>query len=177
MDEDKVIGISALGPIVSSGHLASGGLPALSEVEFGVIMLTHAFNRWMVRCMAAAGVPDLSPLDILVLHNVNHRDKGKTLADICLVLNIEDTHTVAYALKKLERLKLIQSAKRGKEKLVNVTKAGQEVCTRYASIREELLVKSVLSTEVSSESLSQVAARMRALSGHYDQATRAAASL
>ncbi len=177
MDEDKVIGISALGPIVSSGHLASGGLPALSEVEFGVIMLTHAFNRWMVRCMAAAGVPDLSPLDILVLHNVNHRDKGKTLADICLVLNIEDTHTVAYALKKLERIKLIQSAKRGKEKLVNVTKAGQDVCARYASIREELLVKSVLSTEVSSESLSQVAARMRALSGHYDQATRAAASL
>ncbi len=177
MDEDKVIGISALGPIVSSGHLASGGLPALSEVEFGVIMLTHAFNRWMVRCMAAAGVPDLSPLDILVLHNVNHRGKGKTLADICLVLNIEDTHTVAYALKKLERLKLIQSAKRGKEKLVNVTKAGQEVCARYASIREELLVKSVLSTEVSSETLSQAAARMRALSGHYDQATRAAASL
>ncbi len=177
MDEDKVIGISALGPIVSSGHLASGGLPALSEVEFGVIMLTHAFNRWMVRCMAAAGVPDLSPLDILVLHNVNHRDKGKTLADICLVLNIEDTHTVAYALKKLERIKLIQSAKRGKEKLVNVTKAGQDVCARYASIREELLVKSVLSTEVSSESLSRVAARMRALSGHYDQATRAAASL
>jgi predicted MarR family transcription regulator len=168
---------AAIGPIVSSGHLASGALPALSEVEFGMIMLSHAFNRWMVRCMAAAGVPDLSPLDVLVLHNINHRNKGKTLADICLVLNIEDTHTVAYALKKLERQKLIQSGKRGKEKLALITPKGREVCERYASIREELLVKSVLSTEVSSEALSKVAARIRALSGHYDQASRAAASL
>ena len=177
MDELKNNQAGGIGPIVSSGHLASGALPALSEVEFGVIMLTHAFNRWMVRCMAAAGVPDLSPLDILVLHNVNHRDKGKTLADICLVLNIEDTHTVAYALKKLERLKLVEGGKRGKEKLAQITQFGRDVCARYAAIREQLLVNSVLSTEVSGETLSQVAARIRALSGHYDQASRAAASL
>lgn len=166
-----------LGPIVSSGHLASGALPALSEIEFGLIMLNHAFNRWMVRCMAAAGVPDLSPVDILVLHNINSRNKPKTLADICLVLNIEDTHVVTYALKKLERLKLIKSGRRGKEKLVMVTEAGAESCTRYKAMRESLLVRSVLATEVSADNLSEVAARLRALSGHYDQAARAAASL
>lgn len=167
----------SIGPIVSSGHLARGALPALSEVEFGMIMLTHAFNRWMVRCMTAAGIPDLSSLDVLILHNLNHRSKQKTLADICLVLNIEDTHVVAYALKKLERLKLIKSGKRGKEKLVMVTPEGEAACERYARIREELLVKSVLATEVSSDQLSQIAGRIRALSGHYDQASRAAASL
>jgi len=166
-----------LGPIVSSGHLASGALPALSEIEFGMIMLNHAFNRWMVRCMAAAGVPDLSAIDILVLHNINSRNKPKTLADIALVLNIEDTHVVTYALKKLERLKLIKSGRRGKEKLVMTTETGAEACARYKAMRESLLVKSVLATEVSAESLSEVAARLRALSGHYDQAARAAASL
>jgi predicted MarR family transcription regulator len=168
---------AALGPIVSSGHLASGALPALSEVEFGMIILSHAFSRWTVRCMAAAGVPDLSAIDVLVLHNINHRGKPKTLADICLVLNIEDTHVVAYALKKLERLKLIKSGKRGKEKLVLITAEGEAACHRYSTIREALLVKSVLSTEVSSDTLSQMASRIRALSGHYDQASRAAASL
>ncbi|CDN56475.1 Putative transcription regulator, contains HTH domain (MarR family) [Neorhizobium galegae bv. officinalis bv. officinalis str. HAMBI 1141] len=168
---------SEFGPIVSSGHLASGALPALSEIEFGMIMLNHAFSRWMVRCMSAAGVPDLSPIDILVLHNINSRNKAKTLADIALVLNIEDTHVVTYALKKLERLKLIKSGRRGKEKLVMVTDAGAEACRRYAAVREELLVKSVLATEVSGETLSAMAARLRALSGHYDQAARAAASL
>ncbi len=104
MSADKI----DLGPIVSSGHLASGALPALSEFEFGMIMTVHAFNRWMVRCMAAAGMPDLSPLDVLVLHNVNHRGKAKRLADVCLVLNIEDTHVVSYSLKKLEKLKLVR---------------------------------------------------------------------
>ncbi|MFN7025115.1 MAG: winged helix DNA-binding protein [Pseudorhizobium sp.] len=166
-----------LGPIVSSGHLATGALPALSEIEFGLIMLNHAFNRWMVRCMAAAGVPDLSPVDILVLHNTNSRNKPKTLADICLVLNIEDTHVVTYALKKLERLKLIKSGRRGKEKLVMVTEAGAHACQRYKSMRESLLVRSVLATEVSADALSDIASRLRALSGHYDHAARAAASL
>ena len=167
----------SFGPIVSSGHLASGALPALSEIEFGMIMLSHAFNRWMIRGMAAAGVPDLSPVDILVLHRINHRTKPKTLADICLVLNIEDTHVVTYSLRKLERLKLIKSGKRGKEKLVMITPEGESICSRYAGIREALLVKSVLSTEVSGEALSAIAARIRALSGHYDQAARAAAAL
>jgi predicted MarR family transcription regulator len=166
-----------LGPIVSSGHLASGALPALSEFEFGMIMLNHAFGRWMVRCMAAAGVPDLSPFDVLVLHNVNHRAKPKRLADICLVLNVEDTHVVSYSLKKLERLKLLKAGRAGKEKVVSVTAAGQAACERYKEVREALLVRSVKGTGMDPKALSDFAADLRALSGHYDQAARAAASL
>jgi predicted MarR family transcription regulator len=166
-----------LGPIVSSGHLASGAMPALSEFEFALSMTVHAFHRWMVRCMAAAGVPDLSPLDVLVLHNVNHRAKPKRLADICLVLNIEDTHIVNYSLRKLERLKLLQGGRKGKEKTVTATPAGEDACKRYAQIREQLLLKSVLATGMEPARLSEIAAAMRSLSGQYDQAARAAASL
>ncbi|AOO84806.1 winged helix DNA-binding protein [Bosea vaviloviae] len=166
-----------LGPIVSSGHLASGAMPALSEFEFAMNMTAHAFQRWMVRAMAATGLADLSPLDVLVLHNVNHRAKPKRLADICLVLNIEDTHLVNYSLKKLERLKLLKSGRKGKEKTVQVTQAGEDACKRYAQIREQLLVKSVLGTGLDPARLSEIAAAMRSLSGHYDQAARAAASL
>jgi predicted MarR family transcription regulator len=169
--------IEPLGPIVSSGHLASGAMPSLSEFEFGMVMTVHAFNRWMVRCMAAAGVPDLSPLDILIIHNVNHRSKAKRLADICLVLNIEDTHIVTYALKKLEKLKLVKSSRKGKEKLVAITQSGEDACRRYAQVREALLVKSILDTGVDAASVSKIAAQLRALSGQYDQAARAAASL
>lgn len=166
-----------LGPIVSSGHLASGALPALSEFEFALSMSVHAFQRWMIRCMAAAGIADLSPLDVLVLHNVNHRGKAKRLADICLVLNIEDTHLVNYSLKKLERLKLLKGGRKGKEKTVEVTQAGEEACRRYAQIREQLLVKSIRATGADPARLSEIAAAMRSLSGQYDQAARAAASL
>ena len=57
-----------LGPIVSSSHLAQGAMPSLSEFEFGLIMASHAFQRWMVRCMTAAGVSGLAALDVLVLY-------------------------------------------------------------------------------------------------------------
>ena len=165
------------GPIVSSAHLASGALPGLSEVEFGMILAMHGFSRWMVRCMTAAGVEGLGPLDVLVLHSVNHRGRAKTLADICLVLNVEDTHTVVYALKKLERASLIRSGRKGKEKTVEITAEGEAACAAYREIREALLVPSVANTGHSAEALTRTAALLRELAGQYDQAARSAASL
>jgi predicted MarR family transcription regulator len=166
-----------LGPIVSSAHLASGAMPSLSELEFGMILLGHAFERWMVRCMAAAGVPDLSPLDVLVLHTIAHRARAKRLADICLVLNIEDTHLVTYAVKKLEALGLTVSGRRGNEKTVALAPKGEGIIQKYRNIREALLVAPVKGAGADETKLSEIAGLMRALSGHYDQAARSAASL
>ena len=168
---------SSLGPIVSAAHLADGQVPALSEVEFALTVLHNAFQRWIVRCMSASGVPGLAAIDVLVLHAANHRGRDKTLADICMMFNVEDTHIVAYALKKLEGLKLISTGRRGKEKTVKVTKAGAEACSRYREVREALLSSSVKGLSFDEADMSHVAALMRALSGQYDQAARAAASL
>ena len=60
---------------------------------------------------------------------------------------------------------------------LEVTPAGEEACRRYAQIREQLLVKSVRATGADPARLSEIAAAMRSLSGQYDQAARAAASL
>lgn len=166
-----------LGPIVSSSHLATGEMPALSEFEFGLILAGHAFERWIVRCMAAAGCSGLGPLDILVLHMANHRGRAKTLSDICLVLNIEDTHLVTYAVKKLEASGLVTSGKSGKEKTVEISAKGKAACERYRDVREALLVKSAGGLGYTSEQVSHLATQLRALSGHYDQASRSAASL
>lgn len=178
----RAAAISALtrnevGPIVSSSHLAAGVLPGLSEVEFGLSLAVHAFHRWMVRCMEAAGVPDLSPLEVLVLHSVRHRQRPKKLADLCLVLGIEDTHVITYAVKKLVAAGLVTSTKLGKEKLIAATKGGTQACDRYHAVRERLLVRPVKSTGLPDPMLSDLGSLLRALSGHYDQAARAAASL
>ena len=53
------IKIDEIGPIISSSHLVSEKAVELSEFEFGLIIANNAFERWMTRCMAAAGVPDL----------------------------------------------------------------------------------------------------------------------
>ncbi len=168
---------AGVGPVVSSSHLASGEMPALSEVEFAVTMMVHAYHRWMVRCMAAVGQEGLSPLETLVLHSVNHRERSKTLADLCLVLNVEDTHTVSYALKKLEKAGLVKSGKRGKEKIVGITESGSELCEDYKQLREALLVKPVKGLGLDEGELSRLASVLRSVSGHYDQAARSAAAM
>ena len=61
-------------------------------------MASNAFHRWVVHCMSAAGLKDLMPLDVLVLHHVSHRARDKRLSDICFIMNIEDTHLVNYSL-------------------------------------------------------------------------------
>ncbi len=165
------------GPIVSSSQLAQGAMPSLSEFEFGLIMASHAFERWMVRCMTAAGIDGLAALDVLVLFSVHHRTKAKRLADICLVLNIEDTHLVTYSIRKLEKAGLVKSGKSGKEKTVLLTDNGAEVCRNYHEVREELLVETISSLGLKAETASALAKELRVLSGHYDQAARAAASL
>lgn len=166
-----------VGPIVSSAHLAAGRATELSELEFGLIVAGNAFNRWMVRCMNAAGLPELSPLDVLVLHSVNHRNRAKKSADICLVLNIEDSHTVTYSLKKLVKHGLVVSEKRGKETYYSVTEKGNSLCLHYSEIRENCLVDSLRTLGFSGNDLGEVASFLRGISGLYDQAARSAASL
>ncbi len=170
-------GTSGVGPIVSSAHLASSSLPALSELEFALTMAGQGFQRWMVRCMTAAGLPGLSPLEVLILHLVSHRDRSKSLAEICLVLNIEDTHLVNYAIKKLEGHRLVETGRKGKEKTVFITEAGARLCTRYGEIRDALLVRTARQLGHDPEDISRLAALLRSLSGAYDQAARAAAAL
>ncbi len=170
--------MSSRDPIVSSAHLMSERGGELSQFEYALIIASHAFQRWMVHCAAAAGVPDLSPLDVLVLHHVNHRGREKTLAGICLLLNIEDTHLVNYALKKLRRLELVEGGRRGKEAAYSITDAGRQVCERYGAIRETCLVEALEALGgARSEDLQRIATQLRALSGLYDQAARSATSL
>lgn len=166
-----------IGPIVSAAHLADGGMPALSELEFALTVLNNAFQHWLVRCISAAGVAGLAPLDVLILHVSQHRQREKTLAEICMMLNIEDTHVVAYALKKLEGLGLIETGKRGKEKTARVTQAGADACLRHREVREALLVEGIRAMHFDEAEISRVASLMRSLSGQYDQAARSAASL
>ena len=162
--------------IVSSRHLADGPGWESSEFEYGLIIAFNAFSRWMSKCMAAAG-HEMSPLEILVLHNVNHRAREKRLTDICFLLNIEDTHTVNYALRKLMKAGLLVSEKRGKEVFYSTSAEGQALCDAYRKVRAQCLAPGLQLTEISGPELREIAAQLRSLSGQYDQASRAAASL
>ena len=93
------------------------------------------------------------------------------------MLNVEDTHLVTYAIRKLERAGLVSTGKSGKEKTVAITDEGVALCEQYREVREAILMKSMSSLGLDGKALSAFARDLRMLSGHYDQATRAAASL
>jgi len=61
--------------------------------------------------------------------------------------------------------------------MVEATKAGVTFCDTYRDVRERLLVDSVKAGGISEDSLSETAARLRKLSGDYNEAARAAATL
>jgi predicted MarR family transcription regulator len=161
--------------IVSSSHLVSPRSVELSEFEFGLIVAWNAFSRWAVRCMAAAGYPDLTITDVLLVHHLCHRARNKRLADIAFVLNYEEPHVVAYSLKKLVAASLAQTEKQGKEVLYSPTAQGEALVAQYREVREECLVKS-LDTELNAD-IGELARLLRTMSGMYDQAARAATSL
>ena len=174
--------VAALEPIaprlfVSSAHLVSPKSVELSEFEFGLIIASNAFSRWVVRCMAAAGLKDLTSLEVLLLHHVYHRAREKKLADICFMINIEDTHVVSYALKKLVSMELMQTEKRGKEVVFFTTQLGQDYIQRYREVREACLVASLSKDGSENATLGELAGFLRMLSGMYDQAARVATSL
>jgi predicted MarR family transcription regulator len=165
------------GEIVSSSHLANSEIPELSEFEFGLIVVGHAFNRWIARCMAAAGLPGLAPMDVLVLHHVHHRARDKRLADIAFTLNVEDLHVVNYSLKKLLAAQVVEATKSGKEVLYRTNDQGKAYIDRYREIRERCLVAGLSRGHGDGDTVHETARTLRWLSGLYDQAARAATSL
>ena len=178
MNEKKTLAdITTQAPIVSSEHLTSPDSWPLSEFEYGMIIAHNGFSRWMIRCMHAAGYSDFSPLDVLVLHNVNHRDRKKRLVDICFVLHVEDQHTVNYSLKKLVKGGLVSREKHGKEIFYFATDEGKEACSRYRKVREQCLTSAYRTLNQEGSEISNAAALLRLMSGLYDQASRAASSL
>jgi predicted MarR family transcription regulator len=170
--------------IVSSSHVVSKKAVELSEVEYGLIVASNAFGMWIVKAMSVALAEmeqnaDLGVLDILCLHSVNHPGRAKKLADICFKLNVEDSHTVNYALKKLVKVGLVQSEKQGKEVFYGTTKKGNALCMAYRDVRESCLVDEYAAFgggtgKPNAASLSEVARQLRLLSGLYDQAARSA---
>jgi predicted MarR family transcription regulator len=160
---------------VTSSHLAAS-YPELSGFEYGLIVAWHAFERWMLRCMASAtkGRRELAAIDVLVLHHLHHRRTAKRIADVCFVLDVEDTHVVTYSLKKLAAAGLVRGERRGKEVFFATTPAGADLCSRYKAVRDRCLVAGFSRSEEEAERLADIAQFLRGQAGVYGQASRTA---
>ena len=161
-------------PVPGQPHpfVASPQSHELSEFEYALIILAFGFMRWVENCMEAAGFRGLNPLDVLVLHTVNHRARGRRLAEVCMVLNIDDTHLVSYALKKLVAAGLVKVLPTGRERHFETTPLGDEACIAYRKVREKFLVPSVAWLSGERSMVRDTGAFLRTMTAIYDQAGR-----
>ena len=72
--------------IVSSAHLVSPRSTEMSEFEFGLIVANNAFHRWIVHCMSAAGLKDLTEGQRITFE-VEPDKKGKGPKAVNLVIS------------------------------------------------------------------------------------------
>lgn len=149
---------------------------ALTQFELALVVASNAFSQWVGRCGAAAGGAGFSTLDLLVLSIVHRRLRNKRVADICFAMKVEDTHTVAYSLRKLGNAGLVSSQRNGKETRFSTTEAGKRLCDDYYVVRRKFLVEALGVLAEDELDLEAVAARLRVLSGLYEQAARNAAT-
>ena len=163
--------------IIVAKEVATENTVELSELEYGLEVCGRAFHRWVQRCAHAAGLTDLAPLDVMVLKHVNHKGRAKSVGDVAFILNADDTHTITYSLKKLQKRGFLESTRHGKETLYKTTKIGEAGCARYARVRQACLVDGLqVFGMMDREELHQAANILRVLSGLYDQAARSATS-
>ena len=144
----------------------------LNELEYALIIMSNAYSHWLLRSTAATGDSQLNLVDIVVLHNLFCYKRPKRVADICFTLNMTDTHTVSYSLRKLIKLKLLESKKVGKDYFYTVTESGTELCLKYFDINHECLSKRYNAVAISQNKLSRLSKFLNDLSSIYDQATR-----
>jgi predicted MarR family transcription regulator len=144
----------------------------LSEFEYSLIILSFGFMRWVENCMEAASFRGLNSMDVLVLHTVNHRARGRRLAEVCMVLNVDDTHLVSYSLKKLVAADLVKVLPIGRERHFETTPRGDEACMAYRKVREKFLVPSLAWLSGERNMVHDAGAFMRTMTAIYDQAGR-----
>lgn len=146
----------------------------LSDFEYSLIILVFGFSRWVELCMAATNYRGLNMVDILVLHATNHRAQNRKISEICMVLNIDETHLVSYSLKKLQAAGLVSYTSKGRERHYSSTDLGDQACDEYREIREKYLVRGLASINKDGNGLDNITNVLSTMCGLYDQAGRLA---
>jgi predicted MarR family transcription regulator len=73
---------------VSHSHLVAESAAETGELEYRLFVATSGFKRWIVCFMTASRIPNLSPLDVMVLHRVNYVLKKLLKLDLTKARNV-----------------------------------------------------------------------------------------
>jgi predicted MarR family transcription regulator len=150
-----------------------------TELEFAILRISGAFERWQKDCLACCIDGGLSGTDNAVLHIIRMHDRAKSISDVARLLNRDDISNLQYSLRKLTKAGLVERAGTGDSKRTaayEVTAEGTRVSDLFAQFRRELLIsltESIKNLDVDILTASKV---LNITSGLYDHASTVAAS-
>jgi len=144
----------------------------LSQLEMSLTVLWNSARRWLSKRSSVNG---LSDLDVFLMHMLAYRNAALRASDLAFALAIDDMHLVSYSLKKLAKLGLITSAKAGKEVVYRATDGAVEHRKAFLEDRARYVEPAIHDLVVSGMDVKALTKALRALSGVYEQAARAAA--
>ena len=160
-------------------HLAGNDYEIeLSELEFSLLRVAAAFERWRSDCMACCFDQPFSGADTAVLNVIRMHERPKSISDIGRQLNRDDLSNLQYGIRKLVKAGVIEKSSNSDSKkgvTYVVTDLGRQATDKYAQFRRELLI--TLTQSISTEhSLSDVGRVLNLMAGMYDQAACIAAA-
>jgi predicted MarR family transcription regulator len=144
----------------------------LSQLEMSLTVLWNSAKRWLSKRSSVNG---LSDLDVFLMHLLAYRNTALRASDLAFALAIDDMHLVSYSLKKLTKMGLTTSAKSGKEVMYRATRAAIEHRNAFLDDRARYVEPAIADLIASGMDIKALTTALRALSGVYEQAARAAA--
>lgn len=150
----------------------------LTELEFSIMRVSAAFDRWRSDCMACCIDASFSGADTAVLHVVRMHNRPKSISEIGRLLNRDDQSNLQYGIRKLLNAGVIEKAGKSDSKkgvTYVATPLGCQITDKFAAFRRELLISLIESMSTDTQ-LVDVAKILNLLSGIYDQASCIAAA-
>jgi len=148
----------------------------LSELEIALIILWNSVRRWISQRSKGSAVKGLSDLDDFLLHFLVYRNRPLRGIDLAFALSVDDMHLVTYSLKKLTRLGTITAERVGKEVFYRAADKGRQHYQEFLEDRSRYLEPAMRFLTGREQDLESVTSLIRAMSGVYEQAARAAAT-
>jgi predicted MarR family transcription regulator len=144
----------------------------ISQLEMSLTVLWNSARRWLSKRSSVNG---LSDLDVFLMHMLAYRNTPMRASDLAFALAIDDMHLVSYSLKKLTKLGLTTSTKAGKEVVYRATEPAFEHRNAFLEDRARYVEPTIEDLTASGLDIKALTKALRALSGVYEQAARAAA--
>ena len=161
-------------------HLAQSDVELnFTELEFSILRISAAFDRWQKDCLACCIEGGLSGTDNAVLHIIRMHDRAKSISEVARLMNRDDISNLQYSLRKLTKSGLIERAGSSDSKRTaayEVTAQGMEVSDMFAQYRRELLLTLTDSIKDLDVDILTATKVLNITSGLYDHASSVAAS-